>query len=233
MSLLTIIQATCKRVGLNSPASAIGLTDENVLRMIELANEEGLELSARNRWQNMIRESTHTTLAAESQGLITAIAGTDFNYILNDTIWNRTQNRRWYPVDDTQWQQLKASGITGPNVNFRLRGNYLLANPSPTAGHTIAFEWITKNWCESNAGTGQSVWSADTDVGRLSETLMTAGLVWRWKASQGLEYAEDFRKYEIQVNDAIARDGAKGHLKMGGGLFSRFYWRNNIQEGSW
>ena len=229
MSLLSIIQAASKRVGLNSPASAIGLTDDNVVRMIALADEEGIELAARHRWQNLIREATHTTVATESQGLITTIAGADFAYILNDTIWNRTSNRRWLPVDDTQWQQMKSSLLTGTNVHFRLRGNTLLALPVPTAGHTVAFEWMTKNWCESSGGTGQSAWAADTDVGRLNESLMTAGLIWRWKESQGLEYAEDFRKYEILVNDAIARDGVKGHLIMN----SRHSSRSNVPEGSW
>jgi len=108
-----------------------------------------------------------------------------------------------------------------------------LAFPVPTAGHTIAFEWVTKNWCESSVGTGQSAWAADNDVGRLDEGLMTAGLIWRWKESQGLEYAEDFRKYEILVNDAIARDGVKGHLLMGGTHGSRFIGRDSVPEGSW
>lgn len=233
MSLLTIIQTASKRVGLTSPASAIGLTDVNVVRMIDLANEEGAELASRHRWQNLIREATHTSVATESQGAITTIAGADFGYMLDDTIWDRTSNRRWLPVDDVQWQQMKSSGITGPNVYFRLRGNSLLAIPVPTASHTIAFEWVTKNWCESSGGTGQSAWAADTDVSRLNESIMTAGVVWRWKASQGLEYAEDFRKYEILVNDAIARDGVKGHLNMGGSRAGRFIDRNNVSEGSW
>ena len=233
MSLLSIIQTASKRVGLNSPASAIGLTDENVVRMIELANEEGAELAARHRWQNLIREATFTSTATESQGAITTIAGTDFGYMLNDTIWDRTGNRRWLPVDDIQWQQMKASSITGPNIYFRLRGNSLLAIPVPAASHTIAFEWVTKNWCETSGGTGQSSWVADSDVGRLDENLMTTGLIWRWKASQGLEYAEDFKKYEILVNDAIARDGVKGHINFGGKRGYGLIGRGNIPEGNW
>lgn len=233
MSLLTIIQSASKRVGLTSPSSAIGLTDANVIRLIELANEEGEELANRHQWQNLIRESTHTSLAAESQGAITTIAGTDFSYILNDTIWNRTQNRRWMPVDDVMWQQMLSSGISGPDTYFRLRGNTLRTYPTPTAGHTIAFEWVSKNWCESSGGTGQSAWAADTDVAKLDERLIVHGLVWRWKASQGLEYAEDFRKYELMVNDAIARDGAHPHINMGQGSKSRLVGRNSIAEGSW
>lgn len=229
MTFLEIIQAAFRRVGLTAPSSAIGSTDENVIRMIELANEEGEQLSARHPWQRLITEETHTTLAVESQGLITAICGADFDYIRNDTFWNRTQKRRWFPVDDVQWQRLKASSITGPDYYFRIRGNYLVVQPTPTAGETLAFEWVSKNWCESNGGAGQTEWTVDTDVPRLPDKVMIAGLKWRWKAAQGLEYAEDFRAYEALVDDAMARDGAKRRLNMGGGA----HVSSNVPEGSW
>jgi hypothetical protein len=217
------------RVGLTEPNAAIGNTDDNVIRMVQLANEEGEELSSRHDWQALIREETHTTTAAESQGLMTAIAGSDFLRIRNDTFWNRSLNRPWYPVDDVQWQQMKASSITGPNNYFRIRGNYLIVTPVPSAGDTLAFEWITKNWCESAGGTGQDAWAADTDVARLSESIMLQGLVWRWKKANGLEYAEDFRQYEERITNAMMRDGAPRRIHMGGGMPQG----RNIPDGSW
>lgn len=229
MSLLTLVQRAFKRVGLTAPTAAVSSTDENVIRMIELANEEGEELASRADWQALTREATHTTLAAESQGLMTAIAGSDFSYIKNDTFWNRTKDRRWYPVSDVDWQTMKATNITGPVEYFRIRGGYLLAIPTPTAGETLAFEWMTKNWCETSGGTGQSAWAADTDVGRLDEGLMLMGLVWRWKKAQGLEYAEDFRQYEIRVESAMQRDGAKPRLNMAGTMVHG----RSIPQGSW
>lgn len=229
MSLLTLIQRAFKRVGLTAPTAAVSSTDENVIRMIELANEEGEELASRADWQALTREATHTTLAAESQGLMTAIAGSDFNYIKNDTFWNRTKDRRWYPVSDVDWQTMKATNITGPVEYFRIRGGYLLAIPTPTAGETLAFEWISKNWCETSGGTGQSAWAADADVGRLDEALMLMGLVWRWKKAQGLEYAEDFRQYEIRVESAMQRDGAKPRINMAGTMVHG----RNIPQGGW
>jgi len=229
MTFLQIIQAVFKRVNLTSPSSAIGSTDENVIRMIELANEEGEQLASRHDWQRLISEETHTTLAAESQGLITAICGSDFDRIRNDTFWNRTQRRRWFPVDDVQWQRMKASNITGPDYYFRIRSNELIVQPTPTAGQTLAFEWVSKNWCESSGGTGQSAWADDTDVSRLQDKLIIAGLKWRWKHANGLEYAEDFAAYEALVADAMVRDGAPRHLNMGGGMPTT----RNIPEGDW
>ena len=228
MTLLQMIQRAFRRVGLTAPASAISSTDENVVRMIELANEEGEELFSRHDWEGLVREATHTTLAAESQGLMTIIAGADFHHVKNETFWNRTKNRQWFPVTDVEWQRMKASTITGPVDYYRLRGGYLLALPVPTAGETLAFEWVTRDWCQSSAAVGQDVWTADDDTPRLPGDLMLAGLVWRWKKAQGLEYAEDFRQYEIRVETAKMQDAPTRRMNMGGGARS-----SNIPDGNW
>lgn len=233
MSLLTIVSGAAKRLNLNNPSAVIGNTNKEVIQLLNIANEEGEDLAQRTRWQRLVNESTFTSVAAESQGAITSLAGTDFGWICNDTVWNRTRNRKMFPVDDTQWQQMKSSNITGPNEYFRIRGNTFRVIPTMTAGQTVAFEWISKNWCESSGGTGQSAWAADTDVGRLDEAIMRQGLIWRFKKYKGLDYAEDFSQYEAMVANAMARDGAKKRLHTGAPMTRRFLDRGSISEGSW
>lgn len=233
MSLLTLVQGACKRLSLNSPSAVIGNTNKEIIQLLNIANEEGDDLAQRHRWQRLVNESTFTSVAAESQGSMTTLAGTSFGWICNDTVWNRTKNRKMYPVDDVQWQQMKSSGITGPVEYFRIRGNTFRVIPTMTASETVAFEWVSKNWCESSGGTGQNAWAADTDVGVLEERIMIQGLIWRFKKYKGLDYAEDFQQYEAMVANAIARDGAKKHLRTGGSLTTRFLDRNSISEGSW
>lgn len=233
MSLLTIVQSAAKRMNLNSPSAVIGNTNKEVIQLLNIANEEGEDLSQRNRWQRLVSESTFTSAATESQGAMTTLAGTDFGWIANDTVWNRTRNRKMFPVDDVQWQQMKSSGITGPVEYFRIRGNTLRVIPTMTAGQTVAFEWISRNWCESSGGTGQGAWAADTDVGRLDERIMAQGVIWRFKKYKGLDYAEDFQQYEAMVANAMARDGAKKHLQTGPAMTRRFLDRNSIAEGNW
>ena len=36
----------------------------------------------------------------------------------------------------------------------------ILINPAPSAGHTFAYEYMSKNWCESSGGTDQAAWAA-------------------------------------------------------------------------
>ena len=222
MSLLTLIQTVCKRVGVAAPVSAIASTDQQIIQMIALANEEGEELSERYPWSDLQTEATFVTLAAELQGTVDSIATSDFRYILNDTIWNRTQNRPMYgSLTPSDWQLLKSSNVSGPFQEYRIKGGSLYLLPAPPAGETCAFEYLSGNWCQSAALTKQSAWAADTDTGILDERIMTSGILWRWKQVKGLDYAEDFRKYEIRVQEAMTRDAGKPTLSMDGSPTNR------------
>jgi hypothetical protein len=234
VSLLTIVAAASLRVGISEPSTVISNTDENVVRMLALANEEGEELANVYRWQRLCTESTFTSVATESQGVITTLAASDFNYLANDTVWNRTVMRQMHPVTDVEWQLMKARVVSSMPFYFRIRGNTFRVIPTMTAGQTVAFEWYSKNWCSDVTGaTTRSAWSVDTDIGILDEGLMKLGLVWRWKRTQGLDYAEDFNAYQLRVQNAASRDGAKQHLRLTTGGSGRLLSNYNVAEGSW
>lgn len=218
MSLLTMTQQVCRRIGIPVPSSVSSSSDPQIIQLMALANEEGQDLSARYPWQALQNESTFTTVATESQGAITTLAGAGFRYILNDIMWNRDERRPVYgPLTPQDWQNLKARSITGPWGQFRIRGGLVLFMPAPTAGETIAFEWISKYWVSLAATGTASMWAADADTGLIDEEIMAQGVIWRWKAAKGLEYAEDYNKYERLIADQTARDGGKGRLNLNGG----------------
>lgn len=220
MSLLTLIQGAADMVGLSRPAAVITSTDPAVRRMLALANVEGQELAKRHEWTVLIREATWTTLAAESQGTLASIASDldqeNGGRIVNETIWNRTAQRRMLgPLSSQCWQRMKAASVTGPYSEFRIRAGTLYLLPSPAAGQTAAFEYITKNWCQSSGGTGRSAWAADDDTGVLSEHLMKLGVVWRFKMSNEMSWEPDYQVYNLAVQQAIAHDGTKATLDIG------------------
>lgn len=236
MSLLTTLQGAADVVGLTRPAAIITSTDPAVRRMLALANVEGIELARRHEWTSLIREATWTTLAAESQGTLASIAS-DLDQelgarIVNDTIWDRTNDRRFYgPVSSQKWQRMQAAATSGPYSEYRIRAGTLYLYPAPSAGHTGAFEYITKNWCQSSGGTGRSAWAADTDTGVLSEHLMKLGVVWRFKQSNEMSWENDYQIYNNAVQMAIAHDGTRETLDIG----ERDEYRPMISapEGSW
>lgn len=224
MTLLTIVDKFTKRTAIPVPTVVIGNTDPQVKQILTLLEEECIELAARHPWKSLLNECTFVTLATESQGTLASLGSgpattNGLRYVLNNVMWNRTDSTRiWGPVDPKDWQAIKAM-TTGPYAQYRIRGTttgtqaHLLINPTPTAGHTVAFEYVTNNWC-LNGSTPSSVFVADGDTLLLAESLVAAGLKWRWKKEKGLAYAEDFNSYERMVTDAIGRDGTKKTLHM-------------------
>lgn len=233
MTFATMCNAVCDQVGIPRPSSYVGNTDPVARQLVALANAEGRSLASRHRWNKLIKEATHTTLAAASQGTVASIAS-GFDYLLGDTMWNRTQDREVPAITAEEWQAYQANGVAGPFTKFRIRDGTLYMVPTPTAGHTLAFEYVSKNWCESSGGTDQDAWTADTDVGILDENLMGLGLLWRYKKAKGLEYGEDFADYERLVANAIARDNPQPRLSLTKyRRAGRFIGEDSVPEGSW
>ncbi len=216
LTCLQIIQAACKRIGILSPNAAVTATDQQIIQLVSLAEEEGQELATRYAWQALQTEATFTTVAAQVQTTLAAITS-GFDYIVNDTIWNRTLRRPVYgPKSQQDWQQDKANQINGPFNSFRIINDIINFYPDPAAGQVCYFEYQSRAWVNLAAGGTAETWAADGDTPRLDGQLMVLGVIWRWKAAKGLDYAEDYAKYERRVADAMGRDAGKATLDLTG-----------------
>lgn len=225
-----MVQGACGLIGITQPTVVIASTDPNVKTLLALANVEGAELIERHGWQETQVEASHTTLAAELQGVMATIAP-GYNYLINQTFWDRTLTQPVLgPLTPTEWQALKAITATGPYASFRIQNKKLYAYPAPAAGNSWKFEYQTTYFCQSSGGADQSAWAVDTDVGVMDEALMKLGLVWRFKKTNGLDYAEDFRSYEEKLANKVARSGGKPVLNMSSSGSERGLY---IPEGSW
>jgi hypothetical protein len=206
MSLLSIVQHAADRLGLTRPSTVISSPDENARILLAMAQEEGKELADRPTWQ--VFQTEHTFSTADTVASYALPSG--FDAMIKDTVFNRTTRRRMQgDLSPSQWQETQASLVTMVNPAFRIRNNLFYISPTPTATETVAYEYVTKNWCQSAGGTGQPEWAADTDVALLDEEIMKLGVRWRYKSSKGFDYAEEKETYEIRVNKAILKDGAR------------------------
>ena len=228
MTLLSIVQRAAVRLNLTKPSAVASNTDPQVQQLLELVNEEGADLAARGTWEGLVRVQTFTTVAQEIQ---TGAIPTDFDRPIGNTVWNRTDIDPGYgPISPQDWQLMKASVAAGPYSNFRVHGGEFRLYPVPTAGETVAYEYLTKDWAESSVGAGKTEMDDDTDVSRLDENLIRLGVIWRFKEAKGLEYGENFNSYERRVAQALARDAWLPTLTMAQpGLRSIV----NVPEGNW
>lgn len=219
MNLLALQQAFSRRNGLPIPSSIIGNPDAQVQQVYGLLCEVLEDLSVeRGLWANLAREATFVTVAAEDQGAITTIAGPDFKFVVNDTIFNRTTQLPLYgPTTASRWQQAKALTATGPFYKWRLVRQHILFNPAPVAGETCAFEYASRYLVLDVDGTTRKEYpGVDTDTFLLDHVLILAGLRWKWKYEKGLDYAEDFRRYETLAASAKIQESSAPILSMNG-----------------
>lgn len=233
MSLLTIVQSACDRMGIVRPSSVIGSTDQQVRQLQGLAQEEVTELARRHPWQAITKETTFVTIAQAEQ---TGVIPTDFDRLINESVFNRTAHRRVEgPLEAIEWQRFQAMTITLVWDAFRIRGNAFLITPTPSAGSTYAFEYVSTYTIRTAAGTTGSLttWTADDNAAMLSEELITDGVVWRFLKAKGMDYSEAFRTYELQVMLATARDAGKRTVNMGRAYDYRRPRLPTFPDGSW
>jgi hypothetical protein len=210
-------------------------TDTQMLQVKALLEEEIEDLASRAMWERQTLEQTFITIADEDQGALTSLISGGFRYILDQTIWDRTRRLPIAgPLDPRQWQALKARFVNGPYYRFRIRGGHFLVNPTPPAGESWFFEYITRHGIlDADGVTTKASFTADTDTLLLPEPVLLMGLRWRWKKEKGMEYAEDFRTYESQVKDALGHDGSKATLCMDTAYQQEARPGVMVPEGSW
>lgn len=212
MSLLTIMASVCSRLSIAIPTTVVSNTSAQVSQLLYLAQEEGEDLASRCAWKALMKEKTFTvTLAAAQTGALP----TDFDWMIPETIFNRTERRAVEgPIDPADWQLLQAGLVGRVFQAYRIRGDELLITPTPTAADTIAYEYVSKNWCESSGGTGQAAWAADTDLPLIDAELHTQGIVWRFLKMRGMDHADYYRDYEKNVMKAMIREGTRPRIQL-------------------
>jgi hypothetical protein len=229
MTALSIIQDVADRLFLTRPSQVFTSNDPQVRQMRSLMNALGKEILREHPWQALRMEGTISTVAT----LVQSALPSDFGYIVNDTMWNRDINRMIAgPLSSQEWQREQAGPVvTSVEFAFRIMGDTFYITPAPTSGHTIYYEYISKNWCESSGGSGQATMAADADVSLLDEELITQGVLWRFKQAKGVDYAQEFSDYQTRLTMLKGDDGGKPTLNLSRPQPRRMAWPN-IPDGS-
>lgn len=216
-TILSICQDAATELSLSEPGTLFGdsATDEGG-KLLRQLTRTCRALAARFDWQKLRREHTFTTVATEAQTSATPIP-TDFLRFLEGTVWNRTTT--WQvvgPLDAVTWQSEKANLSTRAQPAFMIRNGLWLMTPTPTAGDTIAYEYITKYIGYDGSSTERTAFSADDDEAYFDDEALILGVVWRYRKAEGWDYSEEFREYEMQVYNVYKMDGGRSKLDMRG-----------------
>lgn len=214
LNALQIAAQAYSELGLPQPTQIVGGNNADGVQILALLNREGYELARVEQPFPVLRGEQIIMLVPGQQAYAFP---TDILYYRPATAWDRSTH--WMmagPVSDREWQALR-SGIVvaSPRIRFRLYGGQLQIDPVPTSADTLAFEYISKNWCTSAGGTPQSAFVADTDLPLISDDLFVLGLKWRTLAARGFNYSEEKAAYTEARDRLVARDNMSDALDMG------------------
>lgn len=218
MTLLSICQAVADEVKLTRPSTVAANSQPEVQQLYRLANRVGKSLMKKVAWQALRKEKTFTALGQETQ---TSILPSDFDRFVPETFWNRTERSLWIgPITAVEWQGLKATNYQGAERKFIYRGDGVLVIPSPTAGDSLAFEYVSNQWAQSSGGTAQTSFSADSDTAVIDEELIIRGLKFVYLTDEGLPNgaaAADFNDY---FDDVVGNDQPSAGVMTAADIFT-------------
>ncbi len=214
MTLLTICQNVVDEVGFNKINIIAGNNSKDARQLLQFANREGDSLSRAKRWNALTSEHLFVLV----DGIQSYDLPSDFRFIVPSTTWDRDNNRMVAtPLNSKEWQYFKGwASIGGMNRRARIRNNKIEFEQAITAadaGNTIAFEYISKYWAQTDGGVAKAKFTLDNDIPRLDEELITLGIKWRFKKEKGLDWEEDFAEYKLLKMEAMARDGGARTLQ--------------------
>jgi hypothetical protein len=214
MTLLTVCQAVARDAGFDVPASIVANTDDTAVQLLALATKAG-EILARKPWQNLQNEYTFTTVIGQAEYDLPP----GYRAFIDDTAWDRTNY--WQlrgSLSPQEWQARKSGVISqSPRSRFRVKGNKIVIDPTPTAELDFVIEYLDSRWVNKQGGEDrETTFTNDTDTVRFDEFLLQLELLWRFLGRKGLAYLEEKQESDVQIAIAMARDTPSVPMNLAG-----------------
>lgn len=214
-SMLEIVQDVCRRQGLDVPSAVVGSTDQTILQLWGLLNEEVEEHTFREITFPQLRSTTtfgYSTDPSYNAYSLAALAG--FRWIVPKTLWNvSTRLRVDGPVPDPTWVAMLTMDVAPAVDSYRISGDYIQIYPGSSTIETFTFDWYSAFGVLGATGYQQN-FQADTDSPRLPAHIVKMGLRYRWRREKGQPYAEEMRAYEKALAELAHRSPVPGDLSL-------------------
>lgn len=222
MSLLSMCQDAADEIGLQQPTSIVSNAGSNERKLLRYAQSIGHRLMKLYPWQILRAEVTFTSVA---QALQTSILPSDWDRMIPETFWDRSNNRLIAgPIGPVQWQGLQGNStyLEYNNSKFALRGSNIYIVPTPSAGDTYAYEYIKNTWAAASGGAAQTAFAADTDTTVFDEELMTLGIIFRFLDSEGLPAQNAYANFDEHLQLVTASDNPDVAIMSAGDIFTTY-----------
>lgn len=220
MTLATIAADVFDEVQVGRESTIVGNTRTGARRLLRYANSIGKQLIRDYNWQALRREHTFTAAASQAQS---GALPSDFLRLIPDTFYDRTNDGLLIgPITPAEWQMLTTYNYQGSGTferRFIYRNGSIQVIPAFDGGESCALEYITDLWCEDSGGTGKTEFTADTDIARIDEELLTLAIASAWLQGEGLPAAHIEKRYMDRLRSLMRQDQAKRGGLVAGDIF--------------
>lgn len=186
---------------------------------------------------NLAATVTATTTASCTFAVQDYALPADFDRMVSDTNWDRTDHwRNLGPKSSQEWQWLQGGIISiGPRERFRIYQNKLRIFQALTSQIDIAYEYVSNYSVLATGATAPSKasFTADTDTCVFKDDVMVLGLKYQWYKTKGLEYSVPLAEFMRAVSYAKAQDEPVGAMSLSPFLMPDLIGPWSVQDGSW
>lgn len=205
MTFLSAAQSAAIRLVGQRPSAFWTSSDQFALEICDLANDVAENLMRAADWRVLTK--FHTINGDGSTVAFDLPADYD-RMLVKGAVFRPSWNTWHYsPASDLdQWRDLlNGQPSVTPGYWILLDGKMQIW-PAVPVGDGAQFYYISKNCVKPNSGDAKAKFTADNDTFLLDETLLTLGLIWRWRQQKRMEYAEDLQNFEHELEERSGKD---------------------------
>ena len=219
MTLLTIAQNVAADIGTGQTITSV-VGNSSVAQIQRLIQRTGTRIMKMYAWEPLRKEHTFTAIAGETQ---TGILPTDFDRFMPETLWDRTNKRLISgPIGATEWNSRRAhDDYDSARRKYIHRGGQIDVWPTMAGGESLAFEYVSKYWVDSDGdGTGISdTFTNDTSTPLIDEELITLGAIYEYLRSKSLPAQAAAAAYEERFETLTDNDRPRAKVLAAGDIF--------------
>lgn len=214
MAILSAMQKAALRLLGQRPSTFFGSSNQFEAEVTDWANEVAEDIAKYQDWQALTQFATITADGTTSVFDLPA----DYDRMTQTARIQQSTSWFWgyFRVTDlNEFERLKNTGW-GPYPGiWTMYGNQLHFAPAPT--QDASYPYITSNFA-IDAGTQapKPQFTSDTDTFRLPESVLTLGIVWRWRENKKLDASGDQEAFVQSLDQWAGKDkGARVYRSNG------------------
>ena len=203
-----IINRAAVEAGLLPSSDPTSDTDETFIQMVQLLNGAGQEMCELNGWQELTKPYEIITADTDSG---TYDLPDDFNYMIDQTGWDRT-NRVAIggPLSAQDWTYLAGRDLVSQTIYASFRqvdGKLDLYPQPPPDGLRLTFEYISRNWLQEQGASepNRDTVGTGSDICILDPLLMIKFLKLKFLQAKGLDSQAAAMEFDTLLASRIGK----------------------------